>query len=125
MRAKEFITEEEDIGDSSADRAAPATYALPDLKNQDPYLQYRFGLAVAAARAHNNGDVEYHDESDYGENMIVLTRSKEEQETLAMALALFGKDNSKELISTPKSEETKDTNTKSPIQPSKKIQSRS
>lgn len=95
----------------------PPTYSLPQLKNQDPYLQYRFGLALAAARAHQAGEVEYAPESSFGENMIVVARSPEEEETLRLALSLFGKLNASSLITTSKSEEAADVNTQSPIQP--------
>lgn len=128
MRAKDFIKESSGVvgnGDTGYDKAMPPTYALPQLKNQDPYLQYRFGLAIAAARAHANGEVKYQHDSDYGENMVVLARSPEEEKTLDMALSLYGKDNAKRLITTSKSEEMSDTNTKSPIQASKKVKSRS
>lgn len=96
--------------------ALPATYVMPELKNQDPYLQYRFGLALASARARKDGEIpSYEDESEFGENLTVVARSPEEEETLAMALALFGKDNSKHLISTKTSGEAKDTYKTSPI----------
>ena len=126
MRAKEFIKENDSgsLGPGVAD-AMPATYVMPGLKNQDPYLQYRFGLALASARAKAAGEVPYESQSPFGEDLTVVARSKEEAETLAMALALYGHDNSKKLISTPKSEETKDVYHQSPIQPSKPVQRRS
>jgi hypothetical protein len=102
---------------SAVKHAMPPAYSLPQLKNQDPYLQYRFGLALAAARAHNEGLVDYSPESSFGENMIVVTRTPEEEETLRLALALFGKLNDSTLITTSKSEEADDVNTQSPIQP--------
>jgi hypothetical protein len=88
---------------------------MPGLKNQDPYLQYRFGLALAAARAKAAGDITFSDDSAFGENLTVVARSKEDQETLAMALALYGHDNSKQMISTEKSQEPPDTQKSSPI----------
>ena len=117
MRFNEFINENStgSLSNGVAE-AMPATFAMPGLTNQDPYLQYRFGLALAAARAHKQDGVPYQDESKFGENLIVVARSKEEEEPLAMALALFGKDNAAHLISTTKSEEAKDVYTKSPIQ---------
>ena len=124
MRACEFIKEDAALLTDVAD-ALPTTYVMPELKNQDPYLQYRFGLAIAAARAQKAGEVEYHDESEYGENMIVLARSPEEEETLDLALALYGKDNAKRLITTSKSEESSDTYTQSPMQPNRKKLGRS
>ena len=117
MRFNEFINENSSGSLSNGvGEAMPATYAMTGLTNQDPYLQYRFGLALAAARAKKEGTIPYEEESKFGENLVVVARSKEEEETLAMALALFGKDNASRLISTSKSEEAKDVYTKSPIQ---------
>ena len=51
MRAREFIVEgttEHLLPDQSD--ALPATYVIPELPNQDPYLQYRFGVAIAGAK---------------------------------------------------------------------------
>ncbi len=116
MRAKEFIIENEtDTIEAGVADAMPATYALSGLKNNDAYQQYRFGLALASARARKEDDATFTDESEYGENMVVVARSAEEEETLAMALALFGHNNEKKLISTKKSEEAKDTYTQSPV----------
>jgi len=118
MRAKEFITEG---GTGSlapgVANALPAAYALPELQNQDAYLQYRFGLALAAARANKQDGIPYNYESVFGENMLVVTRSKEEEETLNMALTLFGRKNAKKLISTSRSEESPDVNKQSPVVP--------
>jgi hypothetical protein len=121
MRAKEFIKESSIA--SGVARAMPSTYVLPELRSQDAYTQYRFGMALASARAKAKGEVQdFTDESSFGENMVVVARSKEEEETLSMALSLYGKDNSKRLISTPKSQEPKDTQTKSPMVAAKRIQ---
>ena len=109
MRASEFAKE------------MPATYVLPKLSNQDPYMQYRFGLALASARAKKEGLIPFEEESPFGESLIVVCRSKEEQETLELAVALFGKDaGTPELISTEKSEEEPDVNVKSTLGSSKK-----
>ena len=51
MRAWEFIVEAKtgtitrDVG-----LALPGAFKIPALKNQDPYLQYRFGVAIAGAK---------------------------------------------------------------------------
>lgn len=122
MRAKEFIKENETGSiQSGVVDAMPPTTALPDLKSQDPYEQYRFGLALASARAKKEGDVPYESESDFGENMIVTTYTEEEQETLKMALKLYGKNNAQRSISAGGSKESSDTNTQSPMQPQPKV----
>jgi hypothetical protein len=118
MRAYEFITES-NTGSLSAGvaDALPATWVLPDLKSQDPYLQYRFGLALASARARQAGEIPFSDESKFGENMIVSAYTPEDEETLKLALALFGKNNASQLITTPKSQESSDVYKQSPVIP--------
>jgi len=125
MRAKEFITEggTGSLAPGVAD-ALPATWVLPDLKSQDPYLQYRFGLALAAARAQAAGEVSYADESMFGEKMVVMAYTPEEEKTLNMALAMYGKNNASQLISTRSSSEASDVQKHSPvanINPKRKI----
>lgn len=117
MRASEFITEADDKVNGSVAAAMPATFALPGLQNQDAYRQYRFGIALAAARAHSEGHIPVEKSSDFGENMVVVARSKEEEETLALALKLVGEGGQSKMISTAKSEETSDVNTTSPSAP--------
>jgi hypothetical protein len=116
MRAYEFITESAtgSLGPGVAN-ALPSTWVLPDLRNQDPYLQYRFGLALASARAKKAGDVPFSSASKFGENMVVTAYSPEDEETLMMALALYGEHNAKELISTRPSQEANDVYKQSPV----------
>ncbi len=117
MRSSEFIIESEDKVDNASAAAMPATFALPGLQNQDAYRQYRFGIALAAARAHSEGHIPVNSSSDFGENMVVVARSKEEEEQLALALTLVGQGGQSKMITTSKSEETSDVNTKSPGAP--------
>lgn len=118
MRAHEFITEGETGSLSPGVAAAlPSTWVLPDLKNQDPYLQYRFGLALASARAKKAGNIPFTSASKFGENMVVSAFTPEDEETLMMALSLYGEHNAKELISTRPSEEADDIYTQSPVIP--------
>lgn len=126
MRAKEFISEDHTKAiDVKVSDSLPATFVLPDLKNQDPYLQYRFGLALASVRANAEREADFKDESEFGENMVVVARSAEEEETLRMALAMFGKDNSISQIADSTSRESADTNTQSPIQPQPRVSRKS
>lgn len=122
MRAKEFIRENAvgTLSDSVA-LALPSTVALPDLKSQDPYEQYRFGLALASARAKKEDDTHFDSESEFGEDMVIAAYSKEEEETLQMALKLYGKNNAQKTISASGSREAPDTNIQSPIQPQPKV----
>jgi len=82
MRAKEFIREDIDgrTGSITFDvaRALPGAFKIPALKNQDPYLQYRFGVAIAGAKGaaqRKKDGVPAFDgkESPFGENEIVVS----------------------------------------------------
>jgi hypothetical protein len=119
MRAYEFLSEGRtgSIQDDVA-KALPATYAIPELKNQDPYLQYRFGVAIAGAkgakkRAEDNIPA-YDRESAWGENEIVVSYGHDAGEYIDDALKSMGMSGKKRL-STTKSEEASDVDTKSPV----------
>lgn len=127
MRIREIINEG---GEGSLQpgvaRTMPATYALKQLTNQDPYYQYRMGLALAKARAHEQGLVDGNElESVFGENMIVAARSAEEQRTIELALKMMGDKGSKKLISTSRSEENPTVNKISPMKPQGPIRRKS
>lgn len=127
MKIREIITEgNESSMQSSAELAMPATYALPQLTNQDPYYQYRMGLALAKARAHEQGLVDHNQlASAFGENMIVTARSAEEQKTIELALKMMGeRGKGKKLISTVNSEENSTVNKISPIKPQPAVKKR-
>lgn len=120
MRASEFISEGRtgSIQDDVA-KALPATYAIPELKNQDPYLQYRFGVAIAGAKGakkrSEDNVPEFNKESQWGENEIVISYGYDVGEYINDALKTMGMSGKKKL-STTKSEETNDVGTKSPVQ---------
>lgn len=113
MRAKEFIGEQKLSGEENY--TLPATYVLPNLPNQDPYLQYRMGLHLAAA-----GPDMYKPAADspWGENMAVTAYSSGEEEILKYALKQSGQ--TAEMITTAKSEEPKIINKTSPVAAKKK-----
>jgi hypothetical protein len=119
MRAREFISEGRtgSIQDDVA-KALPATYAIPELKNQDPYLQYRFGVAIAGAKGakkrKEDNVPEFKRESPWGENEIVVSFDPNADEWLNDALQMMGIKGKKRL-STIKSEETSDVDTISPV----------
>lgn len=126
MRAKEFITEQNKLSDMHdglevASSALPNTFIIPDLKNQDFYQLYRFGLAIADVRGSmnkeddvNNYKPEFRSESSWGENQIVSSFDPAISQVLDKALSKMHK-NGKKAVSTPGSEELKDTLTRSPI----------
>lgn len=139
MRAKEFITERSQMTSLEAQlpggqgslqpsvaRALPAAWVLPELPNQDPYLQYRMGLAMAKARAHDQGLIDgLSPASAFGENMFISSQVPEDAETLRLALKMLGKNTKKKQISTSDSQEATDVNKTSPLKPRKAIKPKS
>jgi hypothetical protein len=126
MRAKEFIQESR-VGSLQDDVASalPATYVIPKLKNQDPYLQYRFGMAIAAAKGAKaratEGDQPFAPQTAWGENQIIVSYDPGVDKVVDDALAMVGLSaGDKKLISTSTSEETKDVPKGSPVPIKKK-----
>ena len=119
MRAREFVSESIDkLLPDQAD-ALPATYAIPELPNQDPYLQYRFGVAIAGAkgakkRAEDNV-ASSAAASAWGENEIIVSYGHDAGEYIDDALKTMGL-KGKKLISSPTSIETTDVTKVSPVQ---------
>jgi hypothetical protein len=127
MRAREFITEQrlDQVHDGLevASKALPNTYVIPDLKNNDFYDLYRFGVAIAAVRSeqgHDDGVMDGHEpefraESTWGEHQIVSSEfDRDLGKVIDKALGKVGK-SGKKLASTPGSDEMDDTSDKSPI----------
>lgn len=113
MRAKEFIAERKLKGESNY--TLPATYVLPNLPNQDAYLQYRMGLLLASSGPDQTMS---EPDSPWGENMVVSAYSTGEEEILNNALKTGHQ--SAEMITTAKSEEPKGINKTSPVAAKKK-----
>lgn len=123
MRAREFIKEgrtgsfTRDVG-----LALPGAFKIPALKNQDPYLQYRFGVAIAGAkgaaqRAQDNVEP-FSKESVFGENEIVVSYDPQAETWIRDALAALGMPPSDaKRIGTQASEEAPDVAKTSPIKP--------
>ena len=108
MRAYEFITEGR-TGSLAPDvaEALPATFVIPELPNQDPYLQYRFGVAMASAKGaaarSADGIPPFQKDSAWGENQIVIGyMDPKTGEYIDDALAKMGL-HGKKMISTPTS----------------------
>jgi hypothetical protein len=126
MRAKEFITEttlsKVHDGLDLATMSLPNTYVIPELKNNDFYDLYRFGVAIAAVRGEGGNDnvkngfePEFRAESSWGEHQVVSSEFDTELgKTIDQALKKVGK-SGKKMVSTPKSDEMDDTLTQSPI----------
>jgi hypothetical protein len=124
MRAREFIKKKitestvESLADNVA-RAMPAVYVIPELKNQDPYLQYRFGVAMAGSKGakqrETDGITRLAANTAWGENQIVSAyMDPDTAQDIDYALKQLGM-SGKKLISTPKSEEAVDISKTSPV----------
>lgn len=129
MRIKEFLTEQQmdevhDLMDV-AKLSLPNTYRLDQLKNNDFYPIYRFGVAIADVRGNqadenpaNKGlnpyKPDFHAESSWGENQIVSGYDPHLKDTTKKALAKIGKPGIT-TVSTSGSDEMGDTDKGSPI----------
>lgn len=119
MRAREFITESDTshLLPDQAD-ALPATYVIPELPNQDPYLQYRFGVALAGAKGREqrekDGVSSMTRASAFGENEIVVSYGHDVGPYIDDALKQMGM-SGKKMISTPTSKESSDVDKISPV----------
>lgn len=121
MRAKEFIRENWN-GKShgkpakvskQVDAALPGAFVQRQLRNTDQYMQYRYGLAVAAARAQAAGHIEFEQESAWSENLSQVMYTPEDEETIMLASKLMGVTPTR--ITNNASEESKGTETQSPV----------
>ena len=128
MRAKEFITEMKlDQVHDALDTAAvalPNAFVIPELKNQDFYDLYRFGVAIADVRGEegqddgvqNNYKPAFRPESTWGENQIIVSFDPNVGQVIDKALAKVKK-HGKKSVATVKSEEMSDTITQSILKP--------
>ena len=91
----------------------PATYVIPQLKNNDFYTQYRYGMALAAAAASADPNLHFEKASAFGENLTMVGYAPEEQRIIELAAKLMGV--SAKLISTPTSVEPSTTQKNSPV----------
>jgi hypothetical protein len=121
MRAREFVTEDTvekrhgRWGKLPADVAGalPGMWVQRQLRNTDPYMQYRYGLALAAARGIQAGETTFEQESAWAENFAIVGYAKEDQELVAMADRLMGVKATK--LADYSSKETAETNIQSPV----------
>ena len=122
MRAQEFITETDasakihgNWGKLPADvkGALPGAWVQRQLRNTDPYMQYRYGLAMAAARGVQAGETSFEQESAWAENFAVIGYAKEDEELVKLADKLMGVKNTKLADYSPK--ESPNTNKQSPV----------
>jgi len=100
--------------------ALPATFVIPKLQNQDAYSQYRFGLAIAAARSERNRKAEKSEQfsgsTPWGENEVIVTFDPKESQVIDDALRLIGMNaGDKRALNNEKSVETPDVSKHSPV----------
>lgn len=63
----------------------PPTFIMPTLQNNDSYMQYRYVVALAAAKAIENGDVEMNQLSTWNENQAVVCFAPAESDIVKLA----------------------------------------
>jgi len=122
MRASEFVTEgrtgtiTRDVG-----LALPGAFKIPKLQNNDPYLQYRFGVAIAGAKGaaqRAKDDVPPFDgpSSVFGEDMVIVSYDPHVKTYIDDALHAMNMPSSDAVqIGTMASEEAPDVDKVSPV----------
>ena len=95
MRAKEFLPETKLHGtfgkvEKNVSDSLPGAFVQRDLRNTDPYMQYRYGLALAGARAKEEHDIDFEQESAWAENLAIVPFSVEDEETIRLADKMMG-----------------------------------
>jgi hypothetical protein len=117
MRAKEFLPETKLHGtfgkvDAQVSNSLPGAFVQRELRNTDPYMQYRYGLALAGARANRDHEIEFEQESAWAENLAIVPFSVDDEETIKLADKLMGVTASR--VASSKSTET-NVNAVSPV----------
>jgi hypothetical protein len=99
--------------------ALPDMVAFKQLRNTDPYVQYRMGVAFAAAAASKdpNRNHVFDQESAYAENMMAVAYTDADMEIITMAAKLLNVNITS--LTHGKSKETSDVHVSSPV-PSRK-----
>jgi hypothetical protein len=126
MRAKEFITEMTGSIQPDVERTLPAAWVIDKLQNNDFYMQYRFGVAIAGAKGaeqrKKDNVPEFATETPWGENEVIVSYAGREplQGYLNDAMREMGlKPSDAKLVTSPHSEEPTDTRTISTLKPFK------
>lgn len=121
MRAREFIKESR--GHLPAEAAGPMhdTYMMPGLRNNDAYRSYRFGVALARARADIGGPgkdlPKWNSESAMGMYGIIAGFDENIDPVIDLALKMTNIPGGKIPVSTDDSEEPKSVSKSSPVKP--------
>lgn len=99
--------------DPDVEHTIPGTFIVPELRNTDPYLQYRMGVALAVAQATKSREVKFDQETIWAENLVMTAYDEREQETIKTAAKLMGVE--VEQVSSTKSQEIDGVNKTSPV----------
>jgi hypothetical protein len=122
MKAREFLSEASgklaQAGSipGTASNTLPMVLSIPYLRGFDSYMQYRYSMALAAARAMQQGLIsqeQFDQESAFAENMIHVLYTPQELETVELAAKLMGAP--VQHISSARSQEPESTNRVSPV----------
>ena len=118
MRAKEFVTEQRELPPEISEPLR-YTYVLPGLSASDPYNNYRFGVAMARARADLGGVTgdmpEFNSESALGMYGVIGGFDETVDPVIDLALKMTETPGGKIAVSSNASEEPPPVNTVSPI----------
>jgi len=119
MRAKEFVTENRARLPVEAAGPMHDTYMLPGLRNNDAYRSYRFGVAMARARADLGGPgkdlPQWNSESAMGMYGIIAGFDETVDPVIDLALKMTNIAGGKRPISSDASEEPGYVETTSPV----------
>lgn len=124
MRAREFIKEQRELPPEIADPMR-YTYVMPGLSASDPYLNYRFGVAMARARSDMGLDVAdaerympaWEAETAFGEHGVISGFDANVDTVIDRALAMTNTPGGKKIVSSPESREPQSVSSVSPIRP--------
>ncbi len=120
MRAREFITESRAELAPEASGPMQNTYVIPGLPSQDPYRTYRFGVAMARARASKDLEQDPHtppfsSEGAFGELAVVSGFDSGVEAIIDQALTMTDTPGGKVLVGSKHSTEPASVLTKSPV----------
>ena len=121
MRAREFIREQRELPVEYADPMR-YTYVIPGLSAADPYRNYRFGVAIARARAEhgakdgvNEHMPEWTPETAFGEHGVIAGMAPSIEKVIDAALQMTKTPGGKKMVSSGPSEEPPFVDKISPI----------
>jgi hypothetical protein len=128
MRAREFVAEGRHSPPETWDQAPmPAdygyplhnTFVLPGIRNNDAYKSYRFGVALARARAHLGGEDKdlppWHAAGALGPNAVVAGFNNNVDPVIDLALKMSEIPGGKKPVGTPGSDEPPGGEKHSPV----------